>query len=426
MVVNSSLWLSEADRRWALSGIGPPRIRSRRRRGRRDEPVRRVGGKSCGIDETFIVISLFIIRSAAGFRIGDGEEVRHPSVQHGLRGKRAVRKKGIDMKIYRNSDLSENTLSGRTISVLGYGNQGHAHAMNLKESGARVIVGARREGSAWRRAEQDGFEPLSLSNAVEAADCIAVLLPDEVQESVFKRDIVPFLKPGASFVFAHGFTVAFGLVDPPEGHDVILVAPKGQGHYLRKLYRRGDSLPCLVGVERDSSGHALQTALSYAGLIGCLTAGAIETSFREEAVTDLFGEQVVLCGGVPELIKAAFETLVEAGYHPEVAYLECLHELKIIADLLHREGIASMKDRISRTAAWGSFEAGRRIVSPAVRESMKGILQAIESGRFAEGWREEASGGQKRLRAAIEVERSHSIESAGKKVRALMEYLDND
>jgi ketol-acid reductoisomerase len=330
------------------------------------------------------------------------------------------------MRVYRDNDLADNVLAGRTISVLGYGNQGHAHALNLKESGARVRVGARPEGSAWRRAQEDGFEPLSMARAVESADCVAVLLPDEVQESVFARDIAPYLRPSASLIFAHGFTVAFGLVDPPAGHDVILVAPKGQGHYLRKLYKRGNSLPCLVGIERNGSGNALPTALSYASYLGCLAAGAIETSFREEAVTDLFGEQVVLCGGVPDLVKAAFETLVEAGYHPEVAYLECLHELKIITDLLHREGIAAMKERISRTAAWGSYHAGQRIVSSAVRDDMKGILQAIESGRFAQAWREEALGGQKHLLAAIEAERSHSIEVAGKKVRALMDYLNDE
>jgi ketol-acid reductoisomerase len=330
------------------------------------------------------------------------------------------------MKIYRDDYLSKNVLAERTISVLGYGNQGHAHALNMRESGARVVVGARPQGTAWRRAREDGFEPLPMAQAVEAADCIAVLLPDEVQETVFEQEITPALKPGASFVFAHGFTVAFGSIVPPEGHDVILVAPKAQGHYLRKLYMRGESLPCLVGIERDSSGYALQTALSYAALIGCLSAGAIETTFREEAVTDLFGEQVVLCGGVPDLIKAAFETLVAAGYHPEVAYLECLHELKIIVDLIYGKGIASMKERISRTAAWGSVETGKQIISPAVREKMKKILADIESGRFAEEWRKEAMSGQKHLQAAIEAERSHPIESAGKKVRALMEYLDQE
>jgi ketol-acid reductoisomerase len=340
--------------------------------------------------------------------------------------RKRVAQKGIDMKIFRESDLSDNVLAGRTIAVVGYGNQGHAHALNLRDSGVRVRVGARLQGSSWRRAQADDFEPLPTAQAVETADCIAVLLPDEVQESVFARDIGPYLKPGASLIFAHGFTIAFGLIDPPAGHDIILVAPKGQGHYLRKMYKRGDSLPCLVGIERDDSGKALRTALSYAAYLGCLAAGAIETSFREEAVTDLFGEQVVLCGGVPDLVKAAFETLVEAGYHPQVAYLECLHELKIIADLLHRKGIAAMKERISRTAAWGSFQTGKRIVSPSVRDSMKQILQEIESGRFAEGWREEARGGQERLRKAIDAECGHSIEEVGRKVRALMDYLNDE
>ncbi|NIM20658.1 MAG: ketol-acid reductoisomerase [Candidatus Latescibacteria bacterium] len=330
------------------------------------------------------------------------------------------------MKIYRQADLSRNLLLDQTIAVLGYGNQGHAHALNLKESGIHVVVGARPGGSAWRRAQMDGFEPGTIQGATETADCIAILLPDEVQSAVFQNEVAPFLKADATLVFAHGFTITFGLIKPPEDRDVVLVAPKGQGHYLRKLFSEGKSLPCLVGVEQDVSGSALEKALSYASLIGCLPAGAIETSFKEEAVTDLFGEQVVLCGGVPELVKAAFEILVDNGYRPEVAYLECLHELKIITDLMHKGGIASMKEHISRTAAWGSFETGRSVISSHTRAKLEEVLKTIESGEFARKWEAEAAGGQKRLKAALEEERSHSVESAGKRIRALMPYLDDN
>ncbi len=326
--------------------------------------------------------------------------------------------------IYLEKDLSVNRLSDCTVAVIGYGNQGHAHALNLKESGAGVVVGARPDGNAWRRAESDGFEPVRIREAAGAADYVAILLPDEVQRPVFESDIAPFLKPEAALVFAHGFTIEFSFIVPPSGHDVILVAPKGQGHYLRKLYKEGKALPCLVAVHEDSSGHALEKALSYAAYIGCLSAGAIETSFREEAITDLFGEQVVLCGGVPELVRAAFDTLVAKGYNPEIAYLECLHELKIITDLIHRDGIASMKDRISRTAAWGSFTTGGEIITSETRSKMEEALGKIESGSFAKQWKDEANSGSKRLSAAIENERGHPIEAAGKRVRALMKYLD--
>jgi len=327
------------------------------------------------------------------------------------------------MKIYRQQDFSTDALAGSTVAVIGYGNQGHAHALNLKESGLEVVVGARPDGQAWRRAEADGFEPAVIPEAVAAAACVAILLPDEVQARVFEKDILPSLKAGSSLVFAHGFTVAFGLIGCPAGHDVILVAPKGQGHFLRKTYQEGKSLPCLIAVEQDASGSALDRAVAYARHLGCLSAGAIETSFREEAVTDLFGEQVVLCGGVPALVTAAFEILVDRGYRPEVAYLECLHELKIIADLMYADGIAAMKERISRTAAWGSFVTGGHIVSPEVRDNMAKALKSIETGEFAAGWGKETDGGQQTLNARLAEERRHPIEKAGKQVRALMKYL---
>lgn len=330
------------------------------------------------------------------------------------------------MQIYRENHVERNLWQGARVAVLGYGNQGHAHAMNLRDSGGRVVVGARRGGDGWQRAEADGFECRPPGKAVEDADCVVVLLPDENHADVFAAEIGPNLADGASLVFAHGFSIAFGAVEPPAGHDVLLVAPKGQGHYLRKQFEEGRGLPCMIAVEVDASGAALQRALSYAQMLGCLRAGAIETTFREEAVTDLFGEQAVLCGGVPALVVAAYETLVEAGYRPEVAYIECLHELKIITDLMHRGGINHMRRRISRTAAWGSFLTGAKIVTPATRTALREVLASIESGEFARGWREEAEAGHKKLESYIENEAAHGVEAAGRKVRGLMPYLKED
>ncbi|MDH3215978.1 MAG: ketol-acid reductoisomerase [Candidatus Krumholzibacteria bacterium] len=311
-------------------------------------------------------------------------------------------------------------------AVLGYGNQGHAHAMNLRDSGVDVVVGARERGGGWSRALDDGFQTLPIGEAVERAEYVVVLLPDEVQGKVFREEIQPHLKKQAALVFAHGFAVAFGAVAPPAGHDVLLVAPKGQGHYLRKLYGENKGLPCLIAIENDASGAALDKGISYAHALGCLRVGAIETTFREEAITDLFGEQTVLCGGVPKLVKAAFETLVERGYRPEIAYLECLHELKIITDLMHSGGVAAMRERISRTAAWGSYLSEGRIVSKDLRAEMSSILDEIESGEFATGWQREAAEGQTHLSKLIHDEAAHPIERAGAQVRDLMPYLKEE
>jgi ketol-acid reductoisomerase len=330
------------------------------------------------------------------------------------------------MKVYRKKDLERNVLEGARVAVLGYGNQGHAHAMNLRDSGVDVIVGTRENGDGWRRAVDDGFAPVAIAEAVRSADYVVVLLPDEAQGPLYKEEIHPHLKPEAALVFAHGFTIAFGVVEPPEGHDVLLVAPKGQGHYVRKLYREGKGLPGLIAVEADASGLARDKVISYADALGCLRAGAIETTFREEAVTDLFGEQTVLCGGVPALVKAAFETLVNRGYRPEIAYLECLHELKIITDLMHKNGISRMRDKISRTAAWGGYLAEKEMVTDEVRSRMASILDDIESGVFAGGWQDEAAEGQPRLGAFAEREAEHPIEQAGRAVRDLMPYLEED
>ena len=324
------------------------------------------------------------------------------------------------MKVFTEKNLATNLARGATVAVVGYGTQGHAHALNLRDGGARVVVSARPRGTGWRRAEADGFRPASLAEAVEGADYVAILLPDEIHRDTFAREIAPRLAPGTALVFAHGFSVAFGFVKGPESNDVLLVAPKAQGHYLRKAFVDGTGVPCLVAVDKDASGRGLEKALSYADLLGCLRAGAIQTTFRDEAVTDLFGEQAVLCGGVPALVKAAFETLVTRGYPPEVAYIECLHELKIITDLMFEGGVSHMRERISRTAAWGGFVAEQKIVPDAVRTAMKSILDDIESGAFAERWQSEASSGSRRLNELTARESQHPIEQAGAAARAVI------
>jgi ketol-acid reductoisomerase len=330
------------------------------------------------------------------------------------------------MKIYTETDLDKNLMKKATVAILGFGNQGHAQALNLRDNGIATVVGTRRGGTGWELAAKAGFDSVGIAEATSVADTVVILLPDEVHGTVFLEEIKPALKPGSTIIFPHGFTIAFGIVDPPPGHDVVLVAPKGQGHFLRKMFMASQALPCLVGVEQDVSGRALQRALSYAALIGCLGAGAVETTFREEAVSDLFGEQVVLCGGVPGLVKAAFETLVEAGFCPEIAYLECLHELKIITDLMYEGGVRYMRERISRTAAWGSFESVEKIVTPELRDTMAHILERIQSGEFARDWMKEAGDGQKRLTARTIEEAKHPIEKAGRRIRGLMPYLAGD
>lgn len=323
------------------------------------------------------------------------------------------------MKVFTAADLAQDRLEGATVAVIGYGNQGHAHAQNLRDSGTRVVVGS-RPGAGFEAARRDKFDVMDIPRATAAADVVAVLLPDEVQTECFARDIAPALKKNAALVFAHGFSVAFDGIEIPKGHDVVLVAPKAQGHFVRRSFIAGEGTPCLLAVSVDASGSAQARALSYARRIGCLQAGAIETSFREEAITDLFGEQAVLCGGVPELVKAAFETLVARGYAPEVAYIECLHELKIIADLMYDGGLHYMREHISRTAAWGSFTSGRQLVNDETRRALATVLDDVESGRFARGWLAEARAGQKELDARMREESNHEIERAGREVRALM------
>lgn len=330
------------------------------------------------------------------------------------------------MKVYCEPDLEHNVLSQSVVAVIGFGNQGHAHALNLRDSGVEVVVGARPGGKGWKEAKRGGFATLPIGEACVRADLVMVLLPDEIQGRVFAAEIRGNLKPNAAVGFAHGFSVTFGQISPPPGHDVILVAPKGQGHFLRKRYLEGKGLPCLVAVEQDASGQALAKALSYASSLGCLRAGALAVSFREEAITDLFGEQAVLCGGVPELVRSAFDVLVQRGYQPEVAYIECLQELMIITDLMQRKGIAGMRTGISPTAAWGSLEAGPRVVTARVRAELESILDDVESGRFACRWLEEADRGKLELSRRLAGEEKHPIEEAGRRVRALMGYIEDE
>ena len=327
------------------------------------------------------------------------------------------------MRVYKDEDADLKVLKDKVIAVLGYGSQGHAHALNLRDSGLNVVVGVRKGGRSYERAKKDGFEPLPVKEACEKADLIMLLLPDQTQPEVYKNEIAPVLKPGKMLLFAHGFNIHFNQIVPPKDVDVAMVAPKGPGHLVRRQFVEGKGVPCLIAVEQDATGEAFAKALAYAKGIGGTRAGVIETTFKEETETDLFGEQVVLCGGVSALIKAAFETLVEAGYQPEIAYFECLHELKLIVDLIYEGGLAFMRYSISDTAEYGDLTRGPRIISQQVREEMKKILEEIQTGRFAKEWILENQAGRPVLNALRRREKEHPIEEIGKKLRAMMPWI---
>lgn len=327
------------------------------------------------------------------------------------------------MRIYKDEDVSMEILKDKVIAVLGYGSQGHAHALNLRDSGLNVIVGVRKGGKSYERAKRDGFDPLSVREASEKADIIMVLLPDQEQPIVYKNEIEPGLRNGKMLLFAHGFNIHYNQIVPPPDVDVAMVAPKGPGHLVRREFVKGAGVPCLVAVHQDATGEAFKKALAYAKGIGGTRAGVIETTFKEETETDLFGEQVVLCGGVTALIKAAFETLVEAGYQPEVAYFECLHELKLIVDLIYEGGLSFMRYSISDTAEYGDLTRGPRIINEQVRAEMKKILKEIQSGEFAREWILENQAGRPVLNALRKKEKEHLIEEVGKKLRSLMPWL---
>ena len=325
--------------------------------------------------------------------------------------------------IYYDADADPALLEGRTVAVLGYGSQGHAHARNLQESGVDVVVGLREGSSSWAKAEEAGLRVLTTADAVGAADIVMVLLPDTEQARVYTQDIAPNLEPGNSLAFAHGFNIHFGQISPPKGVDVWMIAPKGPGHLVRRTYEEGGGVPALVAVAADETGKAKQTALAYARGIGSTRAGVLDTTFEEETETDLFGEQVVLCGGLTELIMASFETLVNAGYQPESAYFETLHEVKLIVDLIYEGGISYMRYSISDTAEYGDMTRGPRIVTPATREEMKKILGEIQSGEFAREWILENQAGRPTFNALRRRGAAHPIEDVGERLRAMMPWI---
>ncbi|RMD79040.1 MAG: ketol-acid reductoisomerase [Gammaproteobacteria bacterium] len=327
------------------------------------------------------------------------------------------------MKIYYDQDADLSIIRGKRVAVLGYGSQGHAHANNLRDSGVEVVVGLRPGSASERKARDAGLEVREVPAAVEGADLVMVLVPDERQAALYREQVAPHLKQGAALAFAHGFNIHFGQIEPRPDLDVVMIAPKGPGHLVRATYTEGGGVPALIAVHQDASGQAKALALSYASAIGAGRAGIIETTFREETETDLFGEQAVLCGGATALVQAGFETLVEAGYAPEMAYFECLHELKLIVDLMYEGGIANMRYSISNTAEYGDLTRGPRVIDARVKEEMRRILAEIQSGQFAKEWILENQAGAPVLKALRRRGREHPIEEVGERLRAMMPWI---
>ncbi len=330
----------------------------------------------------------------------------------------------MTVEIYYEADVDPHLIQGRKVAVIGYGSQGHAHALNLKDAGVEVVVGLREDSSSRALAESEGLKVVSMSEAAKWADLVMMLVPDQMMAEIYRDHIAPYLQPGDALFFAHGFNIHFDEIAPPDGVDVAMVAPKGPGHLVRRTYQQGSGVPALVAVDQDPSGKAMQLAVSYANAIGATRAGVLPTTFREETETDLFGEQVILCGGVSELIKASFETLVEAGYAPESAYFECLHELKLIVDLLFEGGLSWMRYSVSDTAEYGDFTRGPRIVNDDTRAEMKKILAEIQSGEFAKEWMAEHRNGSPNLTKFRAQDAAHPIEDVGARLRSLMPFLD--
>ncbi len=327
------------------------------------------------------------------------------------------------MQMYYDDDANLELLSDRTVAVIGYGSQGHAHSLNLMESGVAVVVGLREGSDRRAEAEGAGLRVATVAEAARAGDVIMVLINDEVQRSVYEADIRPNLEAGNALAFAHGFNIHFGQVVPPADVDVFMVAPKGPGHLVRRVYSEGGGVPGLLAVEQDATGRAHDIGLAYAKAIGCTRGGVIQTTFREETETDLFGEQVVLCGGLTELIRAGFDTLVEAGYQPEVAYFECLHEVKLIVDLVYEGGIANMRSSISDTAEFGDLTRGERVVTEETRREMKRILEQVQNGQFAKEWLLENQVGRPTYNARKRRDAEHLIEEVGTRLRGMMSWL---
>ncbi len=327
------------------------------------------------------------------------------------------------MKVYYDKDADLSLIKGKRVAIIGYGSQGHAHANNLQESGVDVVVGLREGSASWPKAEQAGLTVKTIEDAVKGADVVMVLLPDEKQAAIYKEQIEPNLKSGTALAFAHGFNIHFGFIEPKPDMDVFMVAPKGPGHLVRSTYTGGGGVPCLIAVKQDASSKARELALSYASAIGGGRAGVIETTFKDETETDLFGEQTVLCGGATALVEAGFDTLVEAGYPPEMAYFECLHELKLIVDLMYEGGIANMRYSISNTAEYGDLTRGPRVVNEQTKAEMKKILQEIQSGDFAKEWMAENASGGKRFPELRAQAAKHPIEEVGSRLRDMMPWI---
>ena len=328
------------------------------------------------------------------------------------------------MRVFYDRDADLNIIKSKKVAIVGYGSQGHAHAQNLKDSGVKDIVVALRPGSgSAQKAEGAGLKVMSVADAAKWADVIMMLIPDELQADAYKRDIEPNIRDGAAIAFAHGLNVHFNLIEPKKSVDVIMIAPKGPGHTVRGEFVKGGGVPCLIAVHQDASGNAHDIALAYASGVGGGRSGVIETNFREECETDLFGEQVVLCGGLVELIRGGFETLVEAGYAPEMAYFECLHEVKLIVDLIYQGGIANMNYSISNTAEWGEYVSGPRIITSDTKAEMKRVLKDIQSGKFTSEWMQEYRSGSSRFKATRRLNDEHEIEVVGEKLRGMMPWI---
>ncbi len=326
-------------------------------------------------------------------------------------------------KRYYEKDGNLGRFQGKTVAIIGYGSQGHAHALNLRDSGVKVVVGLHGSSKSSAKAAAAGLRVLPVSDAAKDADVIMVLVPDHIQADLYEKEIAPHMAKGKTLMFAHGFSIHFGQIKPPASVDVTMIAPKAPGHRVRELFTEGVGVPALVAIHQDASGHALENALAYALALGCLKAGVIETTFREETESDLFGEQSVLCGGVSELIRAGFETLVEAGYAPEIAYFECLHELKLIVDLIYEGGLGYMRYSVSDTAEYGDYSRGPRIVNQQTRDEMKKILSEIQSGQFAREWIAENKTGRHKFLAMREAARDQPVERVGRELREMMTFL---
>jgi ketol-acid reductoisomerase len=326
--------------------------------------------------------------------------------------------------IFYDADADLDLLSGKTVAILGYGSQGHAHALNLKDSGADVVVGLRPDSASRAEAEAEGLEVLEVADAASRGDIVMILLPDEKQAEVWEAEIRDGIAPGNLLMFAHGFSIHFGQIDPPPGVDVGMVAPKGPGHLVRRQYAEGRGVPCLMAVHQDETGKARDLVLAYASGIGGGRAGVIETTFKDETETDLFGEQSVLCGGATELVRAGFETLVEAGYDPRLAYFECLHELKLIVDLMYEKGIQGMRFSISNTAEYGDMTRGPKVIGPEVRAAMKQVLADIQSGEFAKEWIAENRAGAENFQRMRSEAEGHQVEQVGAELRSMMPWIE--